>query len=275
MFFDFCNNTYNMRLFYFLSKGHAGHDDPPSSSYLRQVPDLVDNEKRFDLNGQIAHKVDFIEHFVPNHVNIKLIGHSEGCWMLLKLLKQRSDIKSQVKMCYLLFPDIGGRHNECGWGDSLFWRAVVLLLGLFFELPDFIKLITVTYVVKFLSISPCFVKSFLKNIYPTVIEKVEFLKRIFDKEPESLDQQFIKDNVGILKFYCAETDKNVIKLLEELVPKEHLNVDQLRIGKHFTIYHSFAMADQVKQMMITNWIIFLIFIESSMKTVNSIFITYL
>lgn len=168
--------------------------------------------------------------------------------MLLKLLKQRNDIKSQVKMCYLLFPDIGGRHNESGWGDSLFWRAAVLLLGLFFELPDFIKLITVTYIVRLLSISPCFVKSFLKNIYPTVIEKVEFLKQVLDKEPDKMDSEFVRDNAEILKFYCAETDKDSIKKLGELVPEANLNVDQLGIGKHFTVYNSFAMAEQMKKM---------------------------
>lgn len=169
--------------------------------------------------------------------------------MLLKLLKQRSDIKSQVKMCYLLFPDIGGRHNESGWGDSLFWRLVVLLLGLFFELPDFVKLIIVTYIVRFLSISPCFVKSFLKNISPTVIEKVEYLKRIVDNELERVDEEFIKRNVGILKFYCSETDKPTFKTLEELVPEENLTIDQYGIGKHFTIYNSFTMAEEVKKMM--------------------------
>lgn len=201
------------------------------------------------MSAQIAHKVDFIEHFVPSHVKIKLIGHSVGCEMILKLLKQRSDIKSQVKMCYFLFPDIGGRHNVSdGWGDSLFWRAVVLLLGLFFQLPDFVKLITVTCVVRFLSISPCFVKSFLKNISPTVIEKVEFLRKTLDKERGEVDGRFIRENSAILKFYCGQTDKDTLCDLKDIVPEDNLNVDQFGIGKHFTIYNSFTMAEEVKKM---------------------------
>lgn len=232
-------------------KGHVGHDDPPSSS-LRQVPDLADNEQLFDLNAQIAHKVDFIEHFVPSHVNIKLIGHSVGCWMILKMLEERNHIKSQVKMCYLLFPDIGGRHSASGWGDSLFWRAAILLLGLFFQLPDFVKLITVTFIVRFLSISPCFVKSFLKNISPTVIEKVEFLKRTLDKETRKVDGEFIRANSGILKFYCGQTDKDTWLALKEFVPEENLIVDRFGIGENFTIYNSFTMAEEVRNMMILN-----------------------
>uniref|UniRef100_T1GVV5 Uncharacterized protein n=1 Tax=Megaselia scalaris TaxID=36166 RepID=T1GVV5_MEGSC len=152
-------------------------------------------------------------------------------------------------MCYLLFPDIGLRHKESRWGDSLFWRSVVLLLGFFFQLPDFVKLIMVTYIVRFLSISPCFVKSFLKNISPTVIEKVEFLRNISDNNIEKLDGDFIKGNSGILKFYCGKDDQNTQTVLKELLPEQNLFVDQDDVGEHFTVYHSFKMAEEVKKMM--------------------------
>lgn len=36
--------------------GHQGHDDPPSTS-IRKVPNLEGNEKLYDLDGQIKHKV--------------------------------------------------------------------------------------------------------------------------------------------------------------------------------------------------------------------------
>lgn len=36
--------------------GHQGHDDPPATS-IRKVPSLAGNEKLYDLDGQVKHKV--------------------------------------------------------------------------------------------------------------------------------------------------------------------------------------------------------------------------
>lgn len=36
--------------------GHQGHDDPPATS-IRKVPQLEGNERLYDLDGQIKHKV--------------------------------------------------------------------------------------------------------------------------------------------------------------------------------------------------------------------------
>ena len=39
--------------------GHQGHDDPPANS-IRKVPALEGNERLFDLEGQIRHKVSVL-----------------------------------------------------------------------------------------------------------------------------------------------------------------------------------------------------------------------
>jgi predicted alpha/beta hydrolase family esterase len=56
------------------------------------------------LEGQIRHKLTFIRDYLPKDVKLILIGHSIGCYMILKLL---DDLEShQVLRCFMLFPTI-------------------------------------------------------------------------------------------------------------------------------------------------------------------------
>lgn len=65
----------------------------------------VEHPELFDLEGQIEHKVDFIHRYVPSDVKITLVGHSVGCYIILKMLKNKR-ISHEVHMSYLLFPAI-------------------------------------------------------------------------------------------------------------------------------------------------------------------------
>jgi len=59
----------------------------------------------YNLEGQIEHKAEFINRFVPPGTKIHLIGHSVGCYIILKMLKKKM-LNHQVHMSYLLFPAI-------------------------------------------------------------------------------------------------------------------------------------------------------------------------
>ena len=56
------------------------------------------------MTGQIQHKIDFIHEFIPQGVNLILVGHSIGCYIIIHML----DIidKHPVLKCIHLFPTI-------------------------------------------------------------------------------------------------------------------------------------------------------------------------
>ena len=55
------------------------------------------------LEGQIRHKVAFIKENIPEDVKLILIGHSIGCYIILKILSQ---LNHRILRCYMLFPTI-------------------------------------------------------------------------------------------------------------------------------------------------------------------------
>ncbi|KAG5866152.1 hypothetical protein JTB14_017002 [Gonioctena quinquepunctata] len=83
--------------------GHAGHNLP--EQVLSPLPKFKGNEYVYGLKGQIEHKVDFFEKYIPKNARIHLIGHSIGSYIILELLEHPS-IKDKVADVYLLFPTI-------------------------------------------------------------------------------------------------------------------------------------------------------------------------
>ena len=73
----------------------------------------------YGLNGQVNHKMAFLEEFLPASCKISFIGHSIGCRIILELMKELSLSYNQnekslqtikqtlsVHKSYLLFPTI-------------------------------------------------------------------------------------------------------------------------------------------------------------------------
>ncbi|KAM7315833.1 lipid droplet-associated hydrolase isoform X1 [Ixodes scapularis] len=80
---------------------HAGHVAPPKSM---ELPNVEENPTLYSCDGQIGHKLCFIEQFIPSGTPIVLVGHSIGCHMVLEILKRAPDLN--VKKAILLFPAI-------------------------------------------------------------------------------------------------------------------------------------------------------------------------
>ncbi|GJQ71945.1 hypothetical protein Trydic_g3054 [Trypoxylus dichotomus] len=81
--------------------GHAGHNK--SESY--DMPSYVENQELYGLQGQIKHKIEFLEEYLPKNARITFIGHSVGSYIIVKLLAV-SSIQSRVDRSFLLFPTI-------------------------------------------------------------------------------------------------------------------------------------------------------------------------
>ncbi len=62
-----------------------------------------------DLRGQIQHKIDFVDAFVPEGTDLTLVGHSIGCKMSLDTMshfEQSGTRKFSRLRAYFLFPTI-------------------------------------------------------------------------------------------------------------------------------------------------------------------------
>ncbi|XP_072263588.1 lipid droplet-associated hydrolase [Pyxicephalus adspersus] len=81
---------------------HAGHCSPPLG--MDMSDDTVQMEDRFGLNGQIEHKLAFLQNNVSSNTKLILIGHSIGCYIILEMMKRLPDLK--VLKSILLFPTI-------------------------------------------------------------------------------------------------------------------------------------------------------------------------
>jgi len=80
----------------------------------------VDCPEIFTIDGQVNHKIEFIDKYIPDGVNLHFIGHSIGakiCVELVKRYKERNNAHA-----YLLFPVIQ-RFAESPYG-KIVWPFI-------------------------------------------------------------------------------------------------------------------------------------------------------
>ncbi|EDW50030.1 lipid droplet-associated hydrolase [Drosophila sechellia] len=236
--------------------GHAGHDDPPEAS-IREVPQLSGNEELFNLDGQIRHKIAFIEKYVPSDVKIHLIGHSIGAWMILQLLENER-IRSRIQKCYLLFPTVERMmESPNGWVFTKVAMPLYSVFGyIFFSffnfLPVWLRLILIQIYFLIFSIPRQFLGTALKYSKPSVAEKVVFLADDEMARVRGIQREIVEHNLDLLKFYYGTTDGWVpISYYDQLkkdYPKVDAQLDTKKIAHAFVLRHSQPMAVIVRDM---------------------------
>lgn len=83
---------------------HAGHCATPPSMDMVEDGSAAAQRDVFGLDGQIRHKLAFVQHHVPRGTRLVLLGHSIGCYMILEMMKRNPELK--VLKAVLLFPTI-------------------------------------------------------------------------------------------------------------------------------------------------------------------------
>ncbi|XP_014878839.1 lipid droplet-associated hydrolase isoform X1 [Poecilia latipinna] len=83
---------------------HAGHCAPPDSMDLVEDGAAAARQDVFGLDGQIRHKLAFIQDRVPRGTRLVLVGHSIGCYMILEMMRRSPEL--EVLKAVLLFPTI-------------------------------------------------------------------------------------------------------------------------------------------------------------------------
>ncbi|XP_013112718.1 lipid droplet-associated hydrolase [Stomoxys calcitrans] len=239
--------------------GHVGHDDPPENS-LREVPQLKGNEEIFDLDGQIKHKTEFIEKYVPEHVKIHLMGHSIGAWMVLQLLQNES-IRKRVKKCYLLFPTIERMMDSPnGWTFTKIGLPLYSVFGFLFNLlnrlPKLFLVIIIQIYFWFSSIPSQHLNTVLSYIRSTVTEKVVFLAEDEMARVRCLQKDVIQNNLPLLKLYYGTTDGWVpvkyFNQLKEQFPTIDAELDTKKIDHSFVLRSSKQMGAIIGDMITEN-----------------------
>ncbi|EDV96411.1 lipid droplet-associated hydrolase [Drosophila grimshawi] len=240
--------------------GHAGHEDPPEAS-IREVPQLSGNEELFNLNGQLAHKLDFIKNYVPSHVKIHLIGHSIGAWMILQLLEDE-EIRSRVKKCYMLFPTVERMiESPNGWTFTKIAMPLYSVFGyvsfrFFNMLPVWVRIFLIQTYFFIRSIPNSFVDTALQYFKSSVAEKIIFMADDEMARVRFLQHKNIEEHLPLLKFYYGKTDGWVpVSYYDKLkleFPQVDAQLDDKGIAHAFVLRHSKPMASIVGNMIKEN-----------------------
>lgn len=174
-----------------------------------KTPPLKGNENLYNLKGQMDHKIEFIERFLPKDVKVYLIGHSVGSWMCLNLLKV-PQFSQQVQHTYLMFPTIE-RMSESEKGRRVpTWDRYFFLLRLFYNtfhrIPTSWKRAVVSWQCKRDKMPEEFVDHCVEYTNPPVIDKIWFLALDEMQTIRELDEENVTSNLNRLKLYYGTID---------------------------------------------------------------------
>uniref|UniRef100_A0A8C7DS48 Lipid droplet-associated hydrolase n=1 Tax=Naja naja TaxID=35670 RepID=A0A8C7DS48_NAJNA len=71
------------------------------------IPEMVLNDTNdvFGLQGQVEHKLKFLQKYVPKDVKLVLIGHSVGSYLALKIMEHSPELEvcQRYKLIQLFF----------------------------------------------------------------------------------------------------------------------------------------------------------------------------
>jgi len=228
----------------------AGHVQPPLTSPY-SLPPLRKNPDLYNLQGQVEHKLAFIEKFVPENVKMILIGHSIGAKMILEVLKN-SDIRSRVIKGYLLFPTIE-RMAESPNGKLMtgvvkhIVPVMLFLVWIFTFFPLLLKkiLLSVHFILR--RIPTYHVAPTLKLMNPTVLGGIMFLALDEMDKVKGLDDESLRDFSDLLFLYYGTTDGWVPLDYWKDMAKNHPEVKcmvcEKKIDHAFVLRYSNEMAD--------------------------------
>lgn len=233
---------------------HAGHVAPPSG---QQLPKLQGNDDLYNLEGQISHKIAFINMFVPKDRQIVLIGHSIGCYMVLEILKRMTDLK--IVKSFLLFPTIE-RLSTSPQGQ---WIWPILN---YFRLPALLSVYALSYLNPQLQwrlllwyfrdkpVPDCVLRASMNLFQPECVRICMFMGKDELDNVTTLDVDNIQDNLFRLTFYYGVKDQwcpvSYYQDLREVFPQ-----GDIRLCRH-NFEHSFVLQNSKEVgALVAGWIL--------------------
>lgn len=236
--------------------GHAGHQEPEHTN-VAKIPPLNSNRHLFNVTGQVQHKVDFLEKYVPSDVKIHLIGHSMGSYIITQLLKNES-INEKIIKSYLLFPTIeyiGDTPNGHFYQKLLpRFGAIILFLTWFFTiLPSIIQDVLI-WIYGIVTKTPkIHRKTIINMITPTVLGNIFFLATDEMKVIQERENEVIRANVKKLRFYFGAHDGWAPVSYCDKLKRDIPNVDAMICQRGFR--HEFVRNNSKEVgLMLSGWI---------------------
>ncbi|KAH3740223.1 lipid droplet-associated hydrolase-like [Dreissena polymorpha] len=231
-----------------LGVSHAGHVKPPDGNQA------LYNKLSYELctlSGQIRHKIAFIDENIPKSVKLILIGHSIGCYIILKILDQ---LEHSVLRCFLLFPTIermASSPNGKVYTPALKYlrwlaRWMVLAISL---LPERTKAWLINFHFSGEEVPPCAMSATLSFIQPFSVSNSLFMANEEMQAVDQLDTRLVEKNLNLLSFYFGSTDRwcplQYASELKALFPTGDIRMCERGYSHAYLIDASPQMADIV------------------------------
>lgn len=197
------------------------------------------------LKRQVEHKLDFIETFIPQDVQIIFVGHSIGAYIALevsRLLGRRERVLHQI----LLFPSIERMDQTPGANDlkviaffRFFFYSIMFFLSL---LRDEILVNIHTFLQGLRPHQPdCIIEASLQMVDWRVIRNVIVMARDEIVQVQERCDRFICENRHKLTFvYCPEDRWSPLKFYRDL--KRVHDTDTLILD---TAIHAFVVDTRI------------------------------
>ncbi|MED6265925.1 hypothetical protein CHARACLAT_030433 [Characodon lateralis] len=189
---------------------HAGHCAPPDSMDMVEDASAAAKWDVFGLNGQIQHKLAFLQKHVPKDTSLVLLGHSIGCYMILEMMKRDPELK--VLKAIMLFPTIE-RMSQTPQGKVMtpllcqLRYLAYLPLFLLSLLPDNLTALLIRLIFSSIpSLDPCVVRPSVELLSGDCAVNSMYLGGQEMRKVLERDNTTIQKNLDRLIFYYGATD---------------------------------------------------------------------
>lgn len=185
---------------------HAGHVLPPEGGNQQLYEKL--SYEVCTLDGQIRHKVAFIKENIPKDVQLILIGHSIGCYIILKILSQ---LNHSILRCFMLFPTI--ERMALSPNGKVYtpllkytrWLAPITARTLSY-IPDTYKRKLLKWHFRGEHLPESVYEATLGLIHPFTSANSLMMAHYEMQTVKELDTNLVEENLSKLSFYFGRTD---------------------------------------------------------------------
>ena len=228
--------------------------------------DFIPQNDYLSLDGQIQHKLAYVSDHIPAGKSLIFIGHSIGCYVILKMLSKETDNSltqlfspRDMPKCYLLFPTI--ERLALSPNGQFFtpllkyfrWMTPLVTFPLLF-LPYRIKrfLVEKYFGVRF---PQCAIEATVKLLSPSSCGNSVYLSSIEMQSVCELDIETVGTNIERLYFYYGTSDTwcptEYYYSMKQLFPSGEIHLCSRGIEHAFVLKHSKEMAS-----IMSNWLKF-------------------
>ena len=161
------------------------------------------------LEGQIKHKIAFVQEHVPEDVKLILIGHSIGCYIIMRMLDSIGS--HHVLRCFHLFPTIE-RMAESPKGQVatpllryLRWLGT-LLVQIASYLSPHLQYRIILWYFKGRNVPDCIYNATMTLFDPFCVSNVMYMANLEMQQVSRLDEDLLHKHLSKFSFYYGDDD---------------------------------------------------------------------